>query len=127
MSWALSWVLDSDKDVTTFQDALTHSTSYEYGSAKELKKITYPDNQTETFNYDNYGRLKEQNHSAGHYRSYTYDGSGWMTYYGAVNESFDFTYNNDGTVLQETFGGSWKKYGYTKAGNFSKNNITISL
>ena len=42
MSWALSWVLDSDKDVTTFRDALTHDTTYTYGSARELKQITYP-------------------------------------------------------------------------------------
>ncbi len=101
LNWALSWVLDEDKDVASFQDAMTNSTEYSYGNSKELKQITYPDNQKENFSYDNFGRLVERNNDASQLRQMTYDGSGWMTLYDAGDEKFSIEYNDDGTVSKE--------------------------
>ncbi len=123
MSWALAWVLDSDKDVTSFQDALTHSTTYEYGAARELKKITYPDTKNETFSYDNYGRLWLRNNSEGQSRSLTFDASGWVTKENASDEVINYTYNNDGTVQEEKYNpvsNAWKKYEYTASRRIKK-------
>ena len=51
--WGLSWILDDDKNMTSFTDANGHKTTYTFGQAEELQKVTYPDNTTFTYSYGN--------------------------------------------------------------------------
>jgi RHS repeat-associated protein len=100
LSWAVSWTLDSDKDVASFADANGHDTDYEYGDGKELKKITYPDGQYQQFKYNNYGLIKEKYRRTSD--NQTYNGSGNITSDGR----FTYTYDNANQLLTAT-GGDW--------------------
>jgi RHS repeat-associated protein len=109
MSWALAWVLDGDKDISSFEDALSHTTTYTYGSARELKQITYPDSTTLKYQYDNYGRLKKNINGRNHTLTLTYNTSGEVTNDGI----YAYTYDNAGQLLTATGTYDVVTYAYT--------------
>jgi len=111
LSWALSWVLDNDRDVTSFTDALSKTTTYTYGTARELKQTTYPDSTTLKYQYDNFGRFKKFTNGRNSTSTLTYDSSGKVTNDGF----FTYTYDNAGQLL--TAYDSFGKVTYTYTTN----------
>lgn len=110
LSWSLSWLLDNDTDVTKFTDALGHETNYEYGRARELRRITYPEgaNSAVTYLYDNVGRLRNLTNVAGANINYTYDASSNL----ASDRYYTYTYDNAGRLLTATGASSTVTYTY---------------
>jgi RHS repeat-associated protein len=98
----LSWVLDADKNVTSFIDPLIKQTTYDYGTAGELKQLTYPDNNDIIYRYDNFGRLSWVEVGSSFFRATrTYDISGRIssiTYGISSPLPHTYTYYEDGSL-----------------------------
>ena len=117
LKWSLQWQRDDDHDVTGFIDARGQQTNYEYGLAKELAKVIYPDGSSLSYRYDRIGRVTEVTNARGIKETYEYDyGIGRLPYrfrYSDGTPTLSYTYNNDGTVKRIVqFGQPFEQYNY---------------
>jgi len=65
LGWNLHWTYDADHDLTAFTDARGKVTSYSYGTAGDLNRITCPDG---TFHSLSYPSQWEMNVDSNHYQ-----------------------------------------------------------
>jgi RHS repeat-associated protein len=103
MSRSLSWTRDDDRQVTTFTDARSNSTNYEYGPLGEIKKIDYPDpgsySSYDEFEYDKSGRVVRQDHVIrGYHKTYSYDAAGRISQITPNHTTIDFNYDAEGRL-----------------------------
>ncbi len=118
LSKSLAWDQDADHRTTTFIDARSKETDYEYGLAGELKKTLYPDGSYILYRYDNYGRLAETEDTRGHKKQYTYDASGRVEEIDLVPASgtptaISYTFRTDGRASAVTDEVGTTIYSYT--------------
>jgi RHS repeat-associated protein len=74
----ISYTIDANKDLTVFEDALTFTTKYSYGTPGLLSQIFRPANPTEavvTNAFDTLNRVKQQTDAYGNIWNYYFAGS----------------------------------------------------
>ena len=118
LSKVSSWSVSGDFDITGFTDARSYTTSYTYGSAGELKQVTYPDSSKLTYTYDNYGRFSKYTNHRANSATLSYDSAGRVSgvnFSSSSEVDITVSYNSDGTVSQVTDAGGTTSYTYTDA------------
>jgi YD repeat-containing protein len=122
-------VYDNQHSKVAVTDALGHLTTYTWsgfgGIHRRLTSIEGPciscgggGSQTQTFSYDNEGRLLSETDGLGHTTSYTYDSNGdRVAETNALNQTTTYTYDSKGRMLTRTGpDGSLTTYTYAPAG-----------
>ncbi|WP_083887087.1 RHS repeat domain-containing protein [Nodosilinea nodulosa] len=112
LGWSLSFLRDSDDDVTKFIDARGNETRYGFGSARELARMIYPDGSEETYAYDKAGRIRSVTNSRGQVTAYTYDALGQVKTINRPEGTTTFRYAADGLVESVTDLTGTTRYGY---------------
>jgi RHS repeat-associated protein len=124
-----SLVYDNVHSTVQVTDALGHVTTYAWsgfgGIHRRLTSIVGPcvscgggSSQTQTFDYDNEGRLLSETDGLGHTTSYEYDANGdRISETNALNQTTSYTYDSHGRVLTRSApDGSLTTYTYAPAG-----------
>lgn len=132
LGWSLNWALDGDRQITDFTDANGGDTHYTYGLGGELKQLTYPDNSTISFLYNNAGLPRQMTNARGNQISLSYDNFqrlSQVSYPTSGQASTTYTYNTDdapntttdgiGVTTYAYYANGWPKsviYNYAAAG-----------
>jgi RHS repeat-associated protein len=122
-------VYDNVHSTIQVTDALGHVTTYTWsgfgGIHRRLTSIVGPcvscgggGSQTQTFDYDNEGRLLSETDGLGHTTSYEYDANGdRISETNALDQTTTYTYDSQGRILTRTGpDGSLTTYTYAPAG-----------
>ncbi|MGD2250943.1 MAG: RHS repeat-associated core domain-containing protein [Candidatus Methanofastidiosia archaeon] len=95
---------DEIGNLTSFTDAETHTTMYEYASMFGLTKTVYPDSQYEEYTYDDMGNVVLLTDCNGNQTTYTYDSIYRLTqiqYQDSSTVSFTYDLNNNRTRMDD--------------------------
>ena len=106
----LAWNLDGDKNTTKFIDPKLKETDYTYGTANELKRITYPadipgGNFIHDYTYNNVGRLRTIAKTGIPAATFGYDAASRLNsidYPGTNPSDSSYEYNLDGSLKKVT-------------------------
>lgn len=121
LSWSLSWLLDSDRDVSKFTDALAQESTYAYGRARELSQETEPDGKYVQYRYDNVARKNWERTRRNTIRTTSYDTSSNVTNDGI----YAYTYDTAGRML--TASGASSTVTYTYGSNRLVDTVTYTF
>ena len=99
--WTLGWTYDADHLLSDFWDANGHDTHYTYGSAGELKQVTYPDSSGSSLLYNNAGLVQQVTNARSQRTQLSYDNAARLqqiAFPTSGRTSIGFSYNTDSTV-----------------------------
>lgn len=115
----LNWELDDDFDTTEFSDARSKVTEYQYGAARELKKVLYPDSTEKLYEYDNSGRidkLTSKPNNVTRHANFIYNSTGRLDeidFSNSTEVDIEYSYNAGGTLQSVIHEAGTTSYTYT--------------